>query len=173
MRRHRMGFLPESCGDPQGIDPLALPPRVLVAASMQLAVMKPAQRNREAIADFPPHRALFCKLEVVGIRRGSTTRQTGLGGHKLQMMAVALPHGLADDGDGLSAGIKANRVTRQLTRLVAWNFPCRFIELAQSRSESALDGLLVFCRQLIFERKRPLSPQRQCLGIVQSCKLGK
>src|SRR5579864_2475733 len=81
IRRERMGFLPETCGDPQGIDRLALPPRALVAAPMQLAVMKPAEGNREAVADFPPHRALFCKLEVVGIRRGSTTSQTGLGGH--------------------------------------------------------------------------------------------
>src|SRR5579872_3101700 len=112
IQRHRMGFLPETCGDPQGIDPLALPPPALVAAPMQLAVMKPAQRNREAVADFSPHRALFCKFEVVGIRRGSTTNQTGLRGNKLQMMAIALAHGLSDDSDCcILAEIKPNRVT--------------------------------------------------------------
>src|SRR5579883_2350371 len=118
IRRHRVGFLPDTCGDLQGIDPVALPPRALVAAPMQLAVMKPAKGNREAVTDFPPHRALFCKFEVVGIRRGSTTRQTGLGGNKLQMMAIALAHGLADDGDGLLLRIKANRVSRQCNQLI-------------------------------------------------------
>ena len=65
---------------------MALPPGPLIAPPMEFAMMKSANGNSELVADFPPHRALFCKLDVVGIRGGSTANEAGLRGHKLQML---------------------------------------------------------------------------------------
>jgi len=44
-----------------------LPPGAFVAAPMQLAMVQPANRNGELVADFPPHRSLLGKFDVVGI----------------------------------------------------------------------------------------------------------
>ena len=48
----------------------SLPPDALVAATMQVAMMQPANRNGEPVADLASHRPLLRELEVVGIRRG-------------------------------------------------------------------------------------------------------
>ena len=52
---------------PERIDPLVLPPGALVAAPVQLAMMQPADRNGEPVADLASHRPLLGKLDVVGI----------------------------------------------------------------------------------------------------------
>jgi len=62
-------------------------------------MMQAADGDAESVADLPAHRDLLRKLEVVGIRRGSTANEAGLRGHKLQVFAVALAHGLGDDRD--------------------------------------------------------------------------
>ena len=103
--RDRMRLAPKGCGNDQGIDPLALPPGALVASPVEFTMVQPADGNGEPVADFPPHRPLLGKLDVVGIRRGSAADETGLRGHKLQVFAVALSHRFADDGDRLFAGI--------------------------------------------------------------------
>ena len=92
-----MGLVPKGCGNDQWLDPLALPPYALVAAPVKFPMVQPANRNGEPVADFPPHRPLLCKLDVVGIRRGSAADETGLRGHKLKMFAIALTHRLADE----------------------------------------------------------------------------
>ena len=69
-------------------------------------MVQPADGNREPVADFPPHRSLLCKLDVVGIGWGSAADKTGLSGHKLQVFAVALTHRFADDCDHLLAVVE-------------------------------------------------------------------
>ena len=68
-------------------------------------MVQPADGNGELVADFPPHRPLLGKLDVVGIRRGPPADETRLRGHKPQMVAIAFAHRFADDGDGLFARI--------------------------------------------------------------------
>ena len=84
---------------------MALPPGALIAPPMQFTMMQPADGNGEPVADFPPHRSLLCKLDMVGIRWGSAADKTGLSRHKLQVFAVALTHWFANDGDGLLTAI--------------------------------------------------------------------
>jgi hypothetical protein len=62
----RLRLVPKGCGDDQGIDPLALPPGALVAAPVELTMVQPANGNGKPVADFPPHRPLLCKFDVVG-----------------------------------------------------------------------------------------------------------
>ena len=94
---------PKCCGNREGVDPLVLPPGALVAPPVEFTVVQPADGNGEAVADFPSHRPLLCKFDVVGIRRGSAADETGLRGDKLQVFAVTLPHRFTDDGDCLLA----------------------------------------------------------------------
>ena len=99
----RMRSGPKGCRDSQRVNPLSLPPGVLVAAPVKLPMMEPADRDGEAVADLASHGSLFGKLDVVRIRRGATADETGLGGDKSQMVAVALANRLSDDGHRLSA----------------------------------------------------------------------
>ena len=100
-----MGPAPKGCSDTEGFDPFAIPPGALVATLMEFAMVQPADGNREPVADFPSHRSLLRKLDVVGIGWGTAAEETGLGGHKFQVFAVALTHRFANDGDGLLAAI--------------------------------------------------------------------
>src|SRR6478672_12942097 len=65
--RNRMRLAPEGCRHGERIDSLFLPPGTLIAASMELTVVQPANRDSGPVADFPPHRPLLGKLEVVRI----------------------------------------------------------------------------------------------------------
>ena len=78
---------------------------MFIASPVQFTMVQPADGNREPVADFPPHRSLLCKLDVVGIGWGSAADKTGLSSHKLQVFAVALRHWFADDGDCLFARV--------------------------------------------------------------------
>jgi len=89
----------------QRIDLLLFPPGTLIALSVQFTVVQSADWDGEPVVDFPPHRQLLGELDVVRIRWGSATDQTGLRGHELQMLAVALTHGFADNIDRLLASI--------------------------------------------------------------------
>ena len=57
----------KGCCNGEGIDSLLPPPGAFVAAPVEFAMMQPANRNGELVADLPPHRSLLGKLEVVGI----------------------------------------------------------------------------------------------------------
>ena len=94
-----MGHGPKPCRNGQRIDPVDLPPRAFVATAMELTMVQPAKRDGEAVADLAPHRPLLGKLDVVGIGRGAAADEAGLSGHEAQMVAVALAHRLANDGD--------------------------------------------------------------------------
>src|SRR6516165_9374060 len=101
----------------QRIDPLALPPGALIAASVELPMVQPADRDGEAVAHFPPHRPLLCKFDVVGIRRGAAADQARLGGDKFQMLAIAVAYRFADHRDGFSAMLDLLWRTVRGTRL--------------------------------------------------------
>ena len=66
-------------------------------------MMEPADRDGEAVADLPAHRPLLGKLDVVGIGGGAPADEARLDGDKLEVVAIALAHGFADDSDLFSA----------------------------------------------------------------------
>jgi hypothetical protein len=66
-RRNRMGPAPKACCNGQGIDPLALPPRALIAAPVQVTMVQSANGHGKPVADLAPHGALLRKFDVVGI----------------------------------------------------------------------------------------------------------
>jgi glycerol dehydrogenase-like iron-containing ADH family enzyme len=63
---------------------------------MVVTVMNSAQRYRELIADLEPHGAALGEPQMVGVGGASSTDQTGLRSHKLEVGFVAEPTGLAD-----------------------------------------------------------------------------
>ena len=112
-----MSSLPKACCDRQGLNLFAPPPGALVAASVKLAMMQPADREGEAVADLPPHRPLLGKFGMVGIAGNATADETGLGSNEPQLIAVALAHRLADDSHLLGArGYLARLVGSALSR---------------------------------------------------------
>ena len=100
-----MSFGPKAGRHGQRINLLLLPPGTLIALPVKFTVVQSADWDGEAVSDFPPHRPLLGKLDVVRIRWGSAADKTRLGGHELQMLAVTLGHGFADDLDRLLASI--------------------------------------------------------------------
>jgi len=96
-----VSFGPKAGRNGQRIDSLLFPPGTLIALPVQFTVVQSADWDGEPVADCPPHRPLLSELDVVRIRWGSAADKTGLRGHKLQVFAVTLAHGLADDRDRL------------------------------------------------------------------------
>src|SRR5450755_2027287 len=100
---------------PDGIDGLSTPPGGLVAEAMIVAVMGPAERDRELVADLAPHCAGLGKPKMVGVSRASAANQTRLRCNKLEMAFIAMPTRLADrefaflDFGGSSLGLKMCR----------------------------------------------------------------
>ena len=87
------------------IDALALPPRTLIATSMELAVVQPTNWDGEAVANSSSHRPLLCKFYMMGVGGGAAANETRMGGHKLEVFAVTLAHRFTDDGDLVSTGL--------------------------------------------------------------------
>jgi len=103
-------------------------------------MVQPADGNGELVADFPPHRPLLGKLEVVGIRRRTAADNAGLRGHELQVFAVALTHWFADNGDRLFAGVSQQwRVAATIRLLIFQCGRLKFSDLAQLGGEGGLD----------------------------------
>jgi hypothetical protein len=71
-------------------------------ALVKLAMMKPAEWDGEFVTHFAPECPLFSKPKVMRIRRTATARQTGLGGHKPEMIAVARPDWLSQRSNVLN-----------------------------------------------------------------------
>ena len=97
---------PEGCCNGKGIDSLLVPPGAFIAAPMQFAMMEPANRNGELVADLPPQRSLLGKLEVMGIRRTPSANETRLTGHKPQMIAISFAYRLADGEDPVAGVLR-------------------------------------------------------------------
>jgi hypothetical protein len=61
----RAGLRPKGRGGENRIDIQLPPPNEFVAALVQLAMMKSAQRNCEFVANFAPERVLLCKPKMM------------------------------------------------------------------------------------------------------------
>ena len=79
-----MSCSPQPLRGVQRIDIEVLPPCAFVAALVKLAMMKPAEWDGEFVTHFAPECPLFSKPKVMGIGRGATAGQAGLGGHELR-----------------------------------------------------------------------------------------
>jgi hypothetical protein len=86
--RDSSAYRPKSVGNGDRINSTSLPPFNFVGNSMVLAVMHPAQRNREFVAVLASQRACLSKTQVVGIGRGAPANQTRLQGDEPQVCFV-------------------------------------------------------------------------------------
>ena len=68
---------------------------------MIFSMMDGAKRHRELIAHFEPKSARLRKANMVRLRRGPPTNQTGLLGNKPEMLLRAYPLWFADGEDAL------------------------------------------------------------------------
>jgi hypothetical protein len=82
-----------------------LPPTEFVTALVKFAMMQPAEWDGEFVTHFAPECSVFSKPKVMGIRRGATAGQTGLGGHEPQMIPVPRPDGFVQRGNLLNGSI--------------------------------------------------------------------
>ena len=77
--------------------------------------MRPAERDREFIADLAPHRAGLSEPKMVGVSGASAANQARLRCNELEMAFIAMPTRLADrelaflDFGGGSVGLKMCR----------------------------------------------------------------
>ena len=67
------------------------PKPTLIAAAMQLVVMRVAHRNRKLIRDFHRHGTRLRKPQVVRLRRPPPADQTRLAGDKSKMRRISDP----------------------------------------------------------------------------------
>ena len=77
-----MSYSPQPLRRVQRIHVEVLPPTEFVTPPVKLAMMKPAEWDGEFVTHFAPECPLFSKPKVMGIGRGATAGQTGLGGHE-------------------------------------------------------------------------------------------
>ena len=87
-RRQRMGFEPKRAGRDCRVDAGLAPPCGFIAAAMDLAVVSPAQRHGELVADLAAERPMLRKPKVVGVRRLAAADQTRLLGDEPDMVLV-------------------------------------------------------------------------------------
>src|ERR1700722_15681409 len=92
---------PELARDLDRVDAGLLPPRTLIADTMNLAVMCPAQRSDEFVAHLPTKRTRLCEAKVVRIGRRSSTDKTRLLSNEPEMVFVAIASRLRNRKDAL------------------------------------------------------------------------
>src|ERR1700745_3463578 len=90
-----LGRNPERPRCSEGIDRPSLPPGDLVSVAMDVAVMNPAQRHRELVAHFQPHRPRLGEAEVVGVGGTSSADQTRLRCYEFEMSFITQSSRLA------------------------------------------------------------------------------
>jgi hypothetical protein len=95
----RAALRPKRGGGAQRIEIELSPPDPFVAAPVQLAVMGPAERHCEFVADLASQDASLRELEMVGIGWAAATRQTRLRADELEVISVAQPQRPADRPD--------------------------------------------------------------------------
>src|ERR1700720_1280557 len=95
----RMGFKPKGARGAGGIEPKLLPPRRFIPVTVNFAMVSPAQRHSELIADFAAERAVLRKAEMVGVAWLPPADQAGLLGNKAHMLAIANTPRLGMDQD--------------------------------------------------------------------------
>jgi hypothetical protein len=88
--------LPQALCDRQRVDIERLPPNPFIASFMKLAMVDPAYRDGELVADFHAERPWLGKAQMMGIGRGSAADHAGLRRDKLPMLLVARRSSLAN-----------------------------------------------------------------------------
>jgi hypothetical protein len=88
------GSIPERPGDAEWIDAGRLPPALFVADAVHLAVVHPAERDRELITSLASERARLRVAQVMRVGWLTATDQTGLPCNVAQMFFVAVATGL-------------------------------------------------------------------------------
>lgn len=80
---------PQRVCSPVGIEPEFLPPPGFIALTMEFAMMSPAERDCELVADFASECSILGKTQMMGIARLPSADQAGLLGHKSHVVAIA------------------------------------------------------------------------------------
>ena len=88
------GMPPQPIGDRQRVDLDPLPPCSFVTRPVQFAVVDPAKRDGELVANFAAERPRLGKTQMVGIGRRPAADHAGLRRHELAVVLVAQPDGL-------------------------------------------------------------------------------
>jgi hypothetical protein len=91
-----VGFLPKTSGNLQDINPLAFPPRALIAGLVQLPMMAAAQRHGEFIAHLEANGSGLGKPQVMRIGGLPAADETRLCGDESQVRLVAQPFGFGN-----------------------------------------------------------------------------
>ena len=86
-----MRLKPQGSGSGQWIDSGSTPPRGFIAVSVEFAMMPPAQRDGELIADLTSECASLRKAEVVGITRPPAADKTRLLSDMPDVLAIPHP----------------------------------------------------------------------------------
>ena len=105
--RLRMSFKPQLAGRDGRIDPRLAPPFGFIAMTMDLAVMSPAERHGELVADLAAERPALSKAQVMGVAGFAAADQTSLLRHKAHMVAIADAPRLGMGEDGLIDAVGA------------------------------------------------------------------
>ena len=66
-----MAFAPELLGNEARINAERLPPRSLVPAVVEIAMVRAAERDSELVAHLAPERPRLSKAEVMSVGRGA------------------------------------------------------------------------------------------------------
>jgi hypothetical protein len=102
-------LLPELAGDLDWIDPSCFPLGLLVAGTMNLAVVDPAERYGEFVADLAGERPRLGEPQVVRIRGLAAADQARLLGNEAQVLAVAIAPRRRHGKDALVGSGEATR----------------------------------------------------------------
>jgi hypothetical protein len=84
------GVLPQPLGDRDRVEADGFPPSRLIAAPVEGAMVRAAQRHRELIADPAAQSPWLHESEVMGVARLPPTEQAWLRRDELQMGAIAV-----------------------------------------------------------------------------------
>jgi len=84
-----MGLQPQGSGDRGWLDPGLTPPFGFIAMAMNVAVMSPAQRHGELVADLAAERAALGEAQVMSIARLAPADQTSLLSDVPEVVGVA------------------------------------------------------------------------------------
>ena len=90
LRTIEPGLSPELTGDLDGVDAGRLPPGLLVAGPMDLAVMRAAERDGEFIAHFAAERPRLQVTEMMWIGLFAAADQTRLLGNIAKVLAATI-----------------------------------------------------------------------------------
>jgi len=86
-----MRLKPQGSGSGQWIDSGSTPPRGFIAVSVEFAMMPPAQRDGELIADLAPKCTTLREAKVVGITGPPAAEETRLLSDMPDVLAIPHP----------------------------------------------------------------------------------